>query len=57
MVSQTGPGTEDQCRALLRAAVNGDATRDDVAAIFVARSDADIDTAANQLSLAGLLAM
>jgi hypothetical protein len=56
MVSQTGPGTEDQCRALLSAAVNGDATRDDVAAMFVDRPDADIDTAANQLSLAGLLA-
>jgi hypothetical protein len=56
MVSQTGPGTEDQCGALLRAATSGRATRDDVAAIFAHIPDADVDTAADQLSLAGLLA-
>jgi hypothetical protein len=56
MVSQTGPGTEDQCGALLRAATIGRATRDDVAAIFAHIPDADVDTAADQLSLAGLLA-
>jgi hypothetical protein len=51
----TGSGTENQCEALLRAAINRGATRDDVAAIFTDTPDADVDTAANQLSLAGLL--
>jgi hypothetical protein len=56
MVSQTGPGTEDQCLALLAAATNRRTNRDDVAAILAHTPDADIDTAADQLSLAGLLA-
>lgn len=55
MVDQTGAGTEDHCASLLTAAVNCNATRDDVAAIFVNKPDADIDAAANHLSLAGLL--
>jgi hypothetical protein len=55
MASETGVGTEQQCGALLSAAVNGNATRDDVAAIFAGSPDADVDAAANQLSLAGLL--
>jgi hypothetical protein len=56
MVSQTGPGTESQCESLLTAAATGTATVDDVAAIFAGNPDADVDTAADQLSLAGLLA-
>jgi hypothetical protein len=56
MVSQTGPGTENQCEALLTAATDNNATRDDVAAIFANHPDADLDEAVNQLSLAGLLA-
>jgi hypothetical protein len=56
MTTQTGPGTEDQCRRLLTAAGNHAATPDDVAAIFVNDADADVDGAVNQLSLAGLLA-
>lgn len=55
MASQTGPGTEASCEALLTAATNGTATRGDVAAIFVGKPDADVAAAANQLSLAGLL--
>jgi len=56
MVSQTGPGTESQCESLLTAAAVGSATVDDVAAIFAGNPDADVATAADQLSLAGLLA-
>ena len=56
MVSQTGPGTESQCESLLTAATDRDATRDDVAAIFANTPGADVDTAVDQLSLAGLLA-
>jgi hypothetical protein len=56
MVSQTGPGTEERCEFLLTAAINRSGTRDDVAALFAGNSDADVDTAADQLSLAGLLA-
>ena len=55
MIGQTGPGTEDQCASLLTAAVNRSASRDDVAAIFANKPDADIDAAANHLSLTGLL--
>lgn len=55
IIGQTGPGTEDQCRALLNAASNHTATADDVAAIFVNHPDAAIAAAINQLSLAGLL--
>jgi hypothetical protein len=56
MVDQAGPGSEDACEALLALAAIGNATPGAVAAIFADRSDADIDSAANQLSLAGLLA-
>jgi hypothetical protein len=56
MITQTGPGTEDQCRRLLTAALSHAATPNDVAAIFVNHSNADVDGAVNQLSLAGLLA-
>lgn len=55
MASQTGPDTQDRCEALLSAAINHNATAADVAALFAANADADVDTAANQLSLAGLL--
>jgi hypothetical protein len=57
MVSQVGPGREDECEALLAAAVNGTATFADVEAIFGDKPEADVDTASNQLSLAGLLAI
>jgi hypothetical protein len=56
MASQTGTGTEEQCAALLTAATDRGATRDDVATPFANNPDADVDTAVNQLSLAGLLA-
>lgn len=56
MVDQAGPGSADACEALLALAAIGNATPGAVAAIFADRSDADIDSAANQLSLAGLLA-
>ena len=56
MTSQTGPGTANQCNSLLTAATKHNATPADVAAIFTTKSDADVDTATNQLSLAGLLA-
>jgi hypothetical protein len=55
MVSQTGPGTENQCEVLLTAAANRTAAPGDVAALFANNPDADVDTAINQLSLAGLL--
>ena len=55
MVSQVGPGREDECEALLAAAVNQNATSADVEAIFGDRPEADVDAAINQLSLAGLL--
>lgn len=57
MVSQTGPGSEDACEALLTAAVNHNATIAQVAAVFADKPDADVDTAVNQLSLAGVLAL
>ncbi|OMC08422.1 hypothetical protein A5736_06455 [Mycobacterium sp. SP-6446] len=55
MIGQTGPDTEDQCRALLIAASDQSATHDEVAAIFTNHPDADVDAAVNELSLAGLL--
>lgn len=55
MLDHTGPGTEDQCAAILTAAANQAATREDVAALFANNPDADIDAAVNQLSLAGVL--
>jgi hypothetical protein len=57
MISQTGAGTEDECRNLLTAASSQTATHDDVAAIFTNHPDADVDAAINQLSLAGTLAL
>jgi hypothetical protein len=56
MISQTGPDTEDHCRRLLTAAADHTATHDEVAAIFTNQPETDVDAAANQLSLAGLLA-
>jgi hypothetical protein len=56
MTSFTGPGREDECEALLTAALNRTATSADVEAIFGDTPDADVATAINQLSLAGLLA-
>jgi hypothetical protein len=55
MTSFTGPGREDECEALLTAALNHSATPADVEAIFGDAPDADVATAVNQLSLAGLL--
>jgi hypothetical protein len=56
MTTLTGPGREDECEALLAAAASHRATSAEVAAIFGDKPDADVDTAINQLSLAGLLA-
>ncbi|MGH3390209.1 MAG: hypothetical protein ACRDOO_15180 [Actinomadura sp.] len=56
MTSQTGPGTAHQCASLLTAATHRNATLDDVAAMLAKIPDADVNTAADQLSLAGLLA-
>ncbi|HTI78515.1 MAG TPA: hypothetical protein VL634_26165 [Mycobacterium sp.] len=56
MTSFTGPGREDECEALLTAVTNHTATAADVEAIFGDTPDADVATAINQLSLAGLLA-
>lgn len=56
MATQTGPGTEDACAALLAAAVNQNATLGHVAAIFGSKQDVDVAAAANHLSLAGVLA-
>ena len=57
MVDQTGPGSEDACETLLTLAVTQNATPSAVAAIFADKPDADADTAINQVSLAGLLAI
>jgi hypothetical protein len=56
MTSQAGPGVEDECEALLAAAVNRNATSSDVAAVFADKPDADVAAGVNQLSLAGVLA-
>jgi hypothetical protein len=56
MTTLTGPGSEDACAALLSLAVNQNTTAGAVAAIFADVPDADVDTAVNQLSLAGLVA-
>jgi hypothetical protein len=56
MVSLVGAGREDECEALLTAAVNHAATPADVEAIFGDTPDADVHTAVNQLSMAGVLA-
>jgi hypothetical protein len=55
MVGRTGPGTVRQCEALLTAATGRGATADHVAALFTGHPGADVDTAVNQLDLAGLL--
>jgi hypothetical protein len=55
MVSQTGPGTEGACEALLTAASERTATAGTVEAIFANKRGADIAGAVNQLSLAGVL--
>jgi hypothetical protein len=55
MTSITGPGREDECESLLIAAINHRATAADVEAVFGDAPDADVATAINQLSLAGLL--
>jgi hypothetical protein len=57
MISQTGPGTEEQCRNLLTACITHNATNEDVAAIFINHPDADVPAAINQLSLAGVVAL
>jgi hypothetical protein len=57
MASITGAGREDECEALLAAAVNNRATFADVEAIFGDTPDADVDAAINQLSMAGVLAL
>ncbi|HEY2674319.1 MAG TPA: hypothetical protein VGJ07_28625 [Rugosimonospora sp.] len=56
MIGRTGPGAGHQCRALLTAAISHSATADHVAALFTNKPDADVDTAVNQLDLAGVLA-
>ncbi|MCV7067873.1 hypothetical protein H7H51_23185 [Mycolicibacterium farcinogenes] len=56
MTGETGAATTDRCQALLEVATERTATVDDVAAIFGHRPDAQVYAAANQLSLAGLLA-
>lgn len=55
MAAQCGAGSEEACAGLLALAVNQNATPGAVAAIFADLPDADVDTAVNQLSLAGLL--
>ncbi len=55
MISQAGTGAEDECEALLAAAVSHTATPTDVAAVFADKPDADVAAAVNQLSLAGVL--
>ncbi|MGX9791300.1 hypothetical protein [Mycobacterium sp. MMS18-G62] len=56
MVGVTGADREDECEDLVAAAANGSATSAHVDAIFADKPDADVDTAVNQLSLAGVLA-
>lgn len=56
MISQTGRDTEERCRRLLAAARGHAATHAEVAPIFANHTDADIDAAVNQLSMARLLA-
>lgn len=57
MASQTGAGTGEQCLALLTAATQHSATPGDVAAILPGRSDAEVASAIDQLSLAGVLSL
>ncbi|WKG03112.1 hypothetical protein [Mycolicibacterium sp. HK-90] len=55
MAAQTGSVATDQCRAVLAAASRGTASFDDVSRLLANLPDAQVDAAANQLSLAGLL--
>ncbi|OBF37350.1 hypothetical protein A5719_22125 [Mycolicibacterium peregrinum] len=55
IAAQTGSGATDQARALLAAATRRGAGFDDVSALFTNLPEAEVDVAANQLSLAGLL--
>jgi hypothetical protein len=57
MTGQTGPGMEAQCRSLLTAATDQQATPEDVAALFPNQPPANVNLAIHQLSLAGLLAV
>lgn len=57
MIRVTGGGREDECEALVVAATNNSATAADVEAVFGDTPDADVDSAVNQLSLAGVLAI
>lgn len=54
MVAVVGPGQENACHQLLAAAAEHAATRDELAVVFNQFGDPDLDTALNQLSLAGL---
>lgn len=54
MTAVVGPGIEDACGRLLSAAREHAATRELLAAVFAHYRDPDLDTAYNQLSLAGL---
>ncbi len=56
MAAQTGATAPDQCRAVLAAVTRGSASFDDVSRLFSNLPEAELDVAANQLSLAGLLA-
>ncbi|WP_162907128.1 hypothetical protein [Allorhizocola rhizosphaerae] len=56
MAVQTGPGSEGRCEALLTASASHRATFGEVAALLAHKPGADVYAAANQLSLAGLLA-
>jgi hypothetical protein len=57
MMSAIGPSRAGECEALLTAALNHRATSADVEAVFGDAPDADVETAVDQLSLAGVLAI
>ncbi|GFG67510.1 hypothetical protein MKUB_50000 [Mycobacterium kubicae] len=54
MTAVVGPQAMDACQHLLAAAENRRVTRGDLATVFSDFGDPDLDTALNQLSLAGL---
>lgn len=56
MMAVVGPGVRDACDQLLAAATAHTVTRADLAAVFSQFGDPDLDSALNQLSLAGLAA-
>lgn len=56
MCAVVGPGARDACEQLLAAAAAQTVTRGDLAAVFSQFGDPDLDSALNQLSLAGLTA-